>query len=468
MKRTFLRDIVDLSAMTLQSLEKDNFTTCFEPISPGELENSGVFYIFSLITRYFILFPFRLIFLLLSTCAIMSILTLFTFMKWDTDVIFIMYCKVFLFCFGAKIHHHGNKQRMKVPHIYVANHTSFVDFIILSSYKFTHACVSENHGGLFGFLFLYLLKRNGSIAFKRSEKQDRNIVSIKLKEHVSNVNRSPMLIFPEGTCVNNKFTVLFQKGCFELDCLVCPVAIKFRRNLMDPYWNRRKHNFTEHLFYLMTRWRLEADVWWMEPVAKEGNAAEFGMKIKEQISEKGGLRSVLWNGYFKSSPVLRDREILREAYREVYKKRDILKKHLQSKIIDEHRFRIRNCKPEKISQGCGSLQSNTNDVRRIENFNIQKKKIFFKRYSYMEYLNLVLKEYLELKKSKSNMLFSNEGLWWGQKYITEGYPTECGCGNVIGLFCNAKNCKYEFLDINTKDENNGSETNEVTKTFRNE
>lgn len=35
-----------------------------------------------------------------------------------------------------------------------------------------------------------------------------------------------MIIFPEGTCVNNKCAIRFQKGAFELGVKVCPVSIK--------------------------------------------------------------------------------------------------------------------------------------------------------------------------------------------------------------------------------------------------
>jgi glycerol-3-phosphate O-acyltransferase 3/4 len=193
-----------------------------------------------------------------------------------------------------------------MPHVYVANHTSFIDYIVLSSHEYSHACVSESHGGLFGLIFKYVLLR--SISFKRSEKQVREVVLRKMREHVEK-RRAPMLIFPEGTCVNNKYTVLFQKGAFELDVPVFPVAIKWGRSLLDPYWNRRKQTFIEHLLYLMTRWRLDADVYWMDPVwRKEGEGSfEFSHRVKELISNRAGLKSVLWNGYFKSSPMLKDR-----------------------------------------------------------------------------------------------------------------------------------------------------------------
>ncbi|KAM0674059.1 hypothetical protein GVAV_002578 [Gurleya vavrai] len=342
-RKTFLRDIVDFSALTIHALRNDNFTKCFEPISPLEMDNSGFFYIFSFFIRYFVFFPVRLTFLILSTIIFVPIFAFSLFFKLRTDKLFRLYSLAFLKSFGATIHYHGFKKRESIPHIYVANHTSFVDYIILSSHRFCHACVSEDHGGLFGFLFRNILKLNGSICFKRSEKHDREIVGAKLKEHVEDTERTPMLIFPEGTCVNNKYTVLFQKGTFEMqDCLFLPVAIKFRRNIMDPYWNRRKHTFSEHILYLMTRWRLEADVWFLDGLKRSDYpdecASEFANRIKEMISEIGGLKSMQWNGYFKSSPVLRDREILREGYREMYRKRESYYVLRKDEFEGEHRF----------------------------------------------------------------------------------------------------------------------------------
>ncbi|KAM0687588.1 hypothetical protein COBT_001168 [Conglomerata obtusa] len=577
-RRTFLRDLVDFSSLAVTALHADNFTRCFEPISPLEMDNSGIFYIFSVLTRYFILFPSRLLILACSTCVFVPLFSLCLFFKWRTESVFRAYSQSFLWSFGAKIHHHGTKRRETVPHVYIANHTSFVDYIILSSHRFCHACVSENHGGLFGFLFRNILASNGSICFKRSEKKDREIVSKKLRDHIQNTNNTPMLVFPEGTCVNNKYTVLFQKGVFEVqDVLFLPVAVKFRRNLMDPYWNRRKHTFTEHLLYLMTRWRLEADVWWMDGVTRgeypNEHPSEFANRIKEMISEKGGLKSVLWNGYFKSSPVLKDREILREAYREVYVKRELFCKAQNDECEGEHRFKRKGKKSSNnvndinsngnngernnfndkngsdpivsennnntngyinsntnydydsveikhrnnntnnissnnlcnnnaniISSSYNNNTSNTNNTNntsntsntsntnisnisnntnyisntsiysnigsknkrcvnkfyRNRNYNKKnnkikeikneknKEKIYFERFTYDEYVDSVLKEYLELKKS-DKLEITSEGFWWGYRNSN----MKCKCDSKIkkGLYCHEGACRSEFFDM---------------------
>lgn len=36
-------------------------------------------------------------------------------------------------------------------------------------------------------------------------------VTSRLKNHVNDPDANPLLIFPEGTCVNNEYTVMFKK-----------------------------------------------------------------------------------------------------------------------------------------------------------------------------------------------------------------------------------------------------------------
>lgn len=53
-----------------------------------------------------------------------------------------------------------------------------------------------------------------------------NFSIIRLKEHVDDPDKLPILIFPEGTCINNTSVMQFKKGSFEVGSVVYPVAIK--------------------------------------------------------------------------------------------------------------------------------------------------------------------------------------------------------------------------------------------------
>jgi len=55
---------------------------------------------------------------------------------------------------------------------------------------------------------------------------DRHLVAERLKQHVSDPNNPPILIFPEGTCINNTSVMQFKKGSFEVGGVIYPVAIK--------------------------------------------------------------------------------------------------------------------------------------------------------------------------------------------------------------------------------------------------
>jgi glycerol-3-phosphate O-acyltransferase 3/4 len=65
--------------------------------------------------------------------------------------------------------------------------------------------------------------------------------------HVQAADTTPLLIFPEGTCVNNEYCVMFKRGAFDLGATVCPVAIKYNKIFVDAFWNSKRQSFTAHL-----------------------------------------------------------------------------------------------------------------------------------------------------------------------------------------------------------------------------
>lgn len=382
-RKTFLNDAIDLIGMCAHSLNNDDFSNCFVSNTSYEATSSTPFYIFSIITRYFILLPIRII-LIVICCILTSALFLYGNIYSNYVIIsdsFYLFNKIMMFVMWIKISHYGAKKKIKEPHVYVSNHTSFIDYMILSSHKFSHACIAESHGGLFGFILNKILSKNGSIGFKRSDKQDRSLVLSRIKNHVLK-NMPPMLIFPEGTCVNNRYVLLFQKGIFELDFLICPVAIKYSTKLLEPYWNRRLHGFSMHILYLLTRWRLDVDVHWMDPMKKEigESSIDFSHKVKLAISKQANLKNSLWNGSFKSSPVLNDREILKSCFTTVYNK--IKNNKIKEDLEKEKKLERFWFYEENIDQ------TSIND------------KIYFGNTKYKTFINLCCKEYLKIKNKE--------------------------------------------------------------------
>lgn len=290
-----LRDILYCTALAGRALIRDEFSLCFQQ---KESKTEVTFlYGLSILSRYGLLFPVRLLLTLsiLLFYTVLIILSQLLLRGFGRNALVMYACKGLLWAIGVRMTHHGEKYPPNTSHVFVSNHTTYLDYLVLSSYKYSHSVIAQRQGG---FMSLLLKLVSGSIQFERNQKSDREEVK---KEIAGLTRNSSIIVFPEGTCVNNEYTVMFQKGAFELDVLVYPAAIKYNKKMGDPYWNTRKQSFSKHFIYLITRWRTEVTVWWLPPMKRETdeNPSEFALRVKKRISERAGLKNLVWNGYLK-------------------------------------------------------------------------------------------------------------------------------------------------------------------------
>ncbi|KAI9091286.1 hypothetical protein DFS34DRAFT_635593 [Phlyctochytrium arcticum] len=343
------------------AIAQDEFSKCFtqkprRSFSPRTLFVGPLYWI-GWVVRHFILFPYRLALLLLATLLFFIALPIvlhFDNEEWQRWL-FKVYCKAFLLSWGSKIKYHGEKPKLNEPHIFVANHTSVIDYLVLSAHDFPHATVAQKHGGVIGYFEDRVLTLNGSLMFNRNEKNDRSVLAQKMRAHVHNVKNVPLLIFPEGTCVNNEYTVLFHKGAFDLDAAVAPVAIKYNKRWADAYWHSKTQTFTKHLMYLMTRWAMVADVWYLPPRSRKSGQSpvEFANEIKAEISAVAQLKNLSWDGYFKN-------------YAPAAEKQVRLQQHPQTRygVVLMNRMRNRPT-PDRMSHLRRSASISSSPTRRI-------------------------------------------------------------------------------------------------------
>jgi len=202
--------------------------------------------------------------------------------------------------FSAIITYHDLENKAKSGGICVANHTSPIDVFILSCNN-CYALVGQTHGGFLGFLQHVISKAGDHIFFERSEARDRFAVSKRLQEHVDDTTKWPILIFPEGTCINNTSVMMFKKGSFEIGSVIYPVAIKYDPRFGDPFWNSSQVTMLGHLYMMMTSWAIVCDVWYLPPMVKKTNenAVDFADRVKAAIARKGGLVDLMWDGQLK-------------------------------------------------------------------------------------------------------------------------------------------------------------------------
>ncbi|XP_068205043.1 glycerol-3-phosphate acyltransferase 3-like [Palaemon carinicauda] len=258
--------------------------------------------------RYLILFPLRLIILLLgflNLVVCMSAIGLLpdgNFKRWLNS-------KLMVFCFdfiagslSLVATFHDVENAPKKGGIAVANHTSPIDALVLAT-NHCYDMVGQRHSGPLGVLSSALCRASSHIFFERSEVKERALVMKKLQMHAENPYVPPILIFPEGVCVNNTSVMQFKKGAFEIDTVIYPIAIRFDARFGDAFWWQDK--FHHYLLHMMTSWAIVCNVWYLPPMRRKQNesAIAFAARVKAKIAHQGGMIDLSWDGFLKACPV---------------------------------------------------------------------------------------------------------------------------------------------------------------------
>lgn len=260
--------------------------------------------------RYCVLFPLRLTLALIGLSWLVIGLIIIGFLpesslrSWLSELIHLTCYRICARALSATIRYHNKENRPQRGGICVANHTTPIDIVILAN-DGCYAMVGQIHGGLMGVIQNAMVRSCPHIWFERSEMKDRHAVTNRLKAHVAAKSKLPILIFPEGTCINNTSVMMFKKGSFEIGGTIYPVAIKYDPRFGDAFWNSGKFNMLSYLLRTMTSWAIVVNVWYLPPMTiEEGeDAAHFANRVKSAIANQGGLLDLAWDGGLKRGKV---------------------------------------------------------------------------------------------------------------------------------------------------------------------
>lgn len=272
--------------------------------------------------RYCILAPLRitlacigLTWLVLGTSAV-GLLPNSRIKFWLSEWVHVMCYRICARGLSAAIHYHNRENKPQKGGICVANHTTPIDIVILCN-DGCYAMVGQVHGGLMGVVQRAMVRSCPHVWFERAEMKDRHLVTKRLKDHVNDNTKLPILIFPEGTCINNTSVMMFKKGSFEIGATIYPVAIKYDPKFGDAFWNSSKYSMVSYLLRMMTSWALVCNVWYLPSMhQQEGeDAVQFANRVKSAIAHQGGLVDLQWDGGLKRAKV---KETFKEQQQKKY------------------------------------------------------------------------------------------------------------------------------------------------------
>uniref|UniRef100_A0A8C6NKE6 Glycerol-3-phosphate acyltransferase 3 n=1 Tax=Nothobranchius furzeri TaxID=105023 RepID=A0A8C6NKE6_NOTFU len=253
--------------------------------------------------RYCILLPLRITLAIIGLSWLVIGTTLVGFLpessakNWLSELVHLTCYRICARGLSATIHYHNKENRPQKGGICVANHTTPIDVVILAN-DGCYAMVGQIHEGLLGVIQRSIVRSCPHVWFERSEMKDRHAVTSRLRDHIKAKTKLPILIFPEGTCVNNTSVMMFKKGSFEIGGTIYPVAIKYDPRFGDAFWNSSKYNMVSYLLRTMTSWAIVVNVWYLPPMSiqqarrvkylAQGTAAFSGLKrgkVKDSFKE---------------------------------------------------------------------------------------------------------------------------------------------------------------------------------------
>ncbi|XP_024286914.1 glycerol-3-phosphate acyltransferase 3 isoform X1 [Oncorhynchus tshawytscha] len=274
------------------------------------------------IIRYCVLFPLRITLAIIGISWLVIGTTLVGFLpnrrvkNWLSELVHLMCYRICARGLSATIQYHNKNNKPQKGGICVANHTSPIDIVILAN-DGCYAMVGQSHSGLMGVIQRSMVRSCPHVWFERSEMRDRHAVTSRLRAHVAAKRNLPILIFPEGTCINNTSVMMFKKGSFEIGGTIYPVAIKYDPRFGDAFWNSAKYNMVSYLLRMMTSWAIVVNVWYLPPMTRqEGeDATKFANRVKSAIAHQGGLLDMAWDGSLKRDKV---KEEFKEHQQKMY------------------------------------------------------------------------------------------------------------------------------------------------------
>lgn len=269
-----------------------------------------IIWVLGVFVRYCILFPLRITLAIIGLSWLVIGTTLVGFLPensaktWLSELVHLTCYRICARGLSATIRYHNKENKPQKGGICVANHTTPIDVVILAN-DGCYAMVGQIHGGLMGVIQRSMVRSCPHVWFERSEMKDRHAVTSRLRAHVAAKTKLPILIFPEGTCINNTSVMMFKKGSFEIGGTIYPVAIKYDPRFGDAFWNSGKYNMVSYLLRMMTSWAIVVNVWYLPPMTLQDgeDAAQFASRVKSAIADQGGLLDLDWDGSLKRGKV---------------------------------------------------------------------------------------------------------------------------------------------------------------------
>eukprot|EP01111_Echinosteliopsis_oligospora_P011936 TRINITY_DN403_c0_g1_i1.p1 TRINITY_DN403_c0_g1~~TRINITY_DN403_c0_g1_i1.p1 ORF type:complete len:307 (-),score=54.74 TRINITY_DN403_c0_g1_i1:25-945(-) len=141
------------------------------------------------------------------------------------------------------------KEKQGKAHVYIANHTSWIDILVLLATSESICSFVAKRSIATLPLFASDGKAVQCIYIDRLSVHEG--ISGSILDRVKRHDMPPLIIFPEGTTTNGRYLLKFHKGAFLPGDPVKPALIRYTYNHFNPSWE--SVNAMHHIFRILTQ-----------------------------------------------------------------------------------------------------------------------------------------------------------------------------------------------------------------------
>ncbi|XP_030379035.1 glycerol-3-phosphate acyltransferase 3 [Scaptodrosophila lebanonensis] len=269
-------------------------------------------WICGLLLRYSLLLPLRVV----SCAAALIIMTFCTAVlgqlpssecKRRLVKLVLRQCFRLMACSISIVSRFHNTQYRPSMGICVCNHTSPLDVLVLMC-DVNYSLTGQRHGGILGLVQRALTRVSPHMWFERRALVEREALGIVLRLHVARRGTPPILLFPEGTCINNTAVMQFKKGSFAVSNIIYPMAVRYDRRFGETFWDSSRYSMLRYMLMVISSWSILCDIWYMPALLRRPRETpiEFASRVKAEIAAQAGIEDLPWDGNLKRWSPKRD------------------------------------------------------------------------------------------------------------------------------------------------------------------
>lgn len=281
-------------------------------VPPKEIATPALYvaYAVALVFRLFVLLPIRVSLCIVALqwvtgVALLSLVVKYT--KRQRLYICVVFARLTNASMGLVAKYVDRQNRPKPPGIAVANHLTATDIQVIfadlgvcpvgdNPDSVGYTVTGQIHRGPLGYVGKATSRIATALLLDRSDPEQRKNFQKRVIQAARDPKADPILLFPEGYCINNTAVLRFRKAAFEEGVDFYPIALKQDVRLGDAFW--AEDGFLRYMLRLFTSWATVYEVRYLPRIRRSAyeSSSDLAERVQRAVADAADLPVLSMDG----------------------------------------------------------------------------------------------------------------------------------------------------------------------------